>query len=884
MKKTNLKSEISTIAIIAILTISTMLIALPSVSAQAVIRNPVPYVNAVPNPAEINTVVVIHVGSVYPHPGGGEIAGWTGLTVEVTRPDGTEEILGPISTDLTGGTGVVYVPTQLGTYTLVTHFPEIVTDSNGYYGPAGTIMEDSYSDPLELEVTDEPVVYYPGFDFPTEYWSRPIDGQMREWYKISNNWLEYVPPTNPDPTSMNAPYNELAPETAHLLWTTPITMGGLAGGTMLEQGFEQGDAYVPKFGGGGLFGAAGPVIIGGILFYNQFESNGGSNVDQWVNAVDIHTGEMLWSKPLVTPDGNVLRLTFGQTFYWDSYNYHGVFDFLWATESAGFFGPTNWHAFDPYTGRWVYSYENMPSGTKVRGTKGELYVYSLDKNAGTFTLWNSSRAVSDMGSFDPQGNRYNASRGIEFTANISGLAELPGSAYKYRLNTILGSDFQRGGPAPDPANMWAIDIDLTQQTAQLIWHREWAIPEDIALISVEDVSEEEDLFIVSSKELRNTYGFRLSTGEQIWGPTPSRPYNDAWGHSSGNSWDIILEGYDKVIAGNYGGIVWCYSATNGSVLWTYTIEDPYVETLFANNWRFRPAFFTDGKLYLENTEHNPRDPQPRGAPFLCLDIESGEKVFQIAIRGSEWSSTPIIADSIICMYDEYDQRIYSIGKGPSEITLDVPQVAIPIGTGCSISGTVMDISPGTESARVKLRFPDGVPAVADEYMTDWMTYVYQQFPRPTNAMGVEVRIQVVDPAGNYAWIGTTYSDAYGNYAYSFVPTMKGTYTMIASFVGSNGYYGSQETAYLVADPAPPTITIPSYPGYQGPSAQEVANNVVNSLPDSPTTDQIAQAVVNAMPEYPEQQEAPDYTNMFIIVFVLVAIAIVIGLVSLLRKK
>ena len=86
------------------------------------------------------------------------------------------------------------------------------------------------------------------------------------------------------------------------------------------------------------------------------------------------------------------------------------------------------------------------------------------------------------------------------------------------------------------------------------------------------------------------------------------------------------------------------------------------------------------------------------------------------------------------------------------------------------------------------------------------------------------------------------------------------------------------------DPAPPTITIPSYPGYQGPSAQEVANNVVNSLPDSPTTDQIAQAVVNAMPEYPEQQEAPDYTNMFIIVFVLVAIAIVIGLVSLLRKK
>ncbi len=82
-------------------------------------------------------------------------------------------------------------------------------------------------------------------------------------------------------------------------------------------------------------------------------------------------------------------------------------------------------------------------------------------------------------------------------------------------------------------------------------------------------------------------------------------------------------------------------------------------------------FYTDGKLYLENTEHNPRDPQPRGAPFLCLDIETGEKVWELPYRGSEWGSTPMIADSIICMYNNYDQRIYSIGKGPSAITLSV---------------------------------------------------------------------------------------------------------------------------------------------------------------------------------------------------------------------
>ena len=222
---------------------------------------------------------------------------------------------------------------------------------------------------------------------------------------------------------------------------------------MGEHGFEQGDAYVGKFGGGGLFGSSGPTIIGGILFYNQFESNGGAAVEQWVNAVDLHTGEMLWSKPLTTPDGAVLRLTFGQVFYWDSYNYHGVFDFLWATEGGGWGQPTDWHAFDPFTGRWVYTLEDMPSGTRVRGQKGEIFLYNVNKNAGTMTLWNSSRAVSNMGSFDPQGRTYNASRGIEWTVNITGLADLPGRVYKIRQGIILGTDFQRGGPAPNPANM-----------------------------------------------------------------------------------------------------------------------------------------------------------------------------------------------------------------------------------------------------------------------------------------------------------------------------------------------------------------------------------------------------------------------------------------------
>jgi len=803
MKKVYYKSKISTIALILLLAISATLVALPTATAQEPGRAyPYPYINAMPNPVTVNTPTLFHIGSIYPL--ANPQPGWYNLTVEITRPDDEIDIVGPVTTDQTGGTGRQYTPTMVGTYSIRTHFPEQVLECrSGYIGPNGTIMEEAYSDPVELIVIEKQLEYYSGHALPEEYWTRPIDQQIREWYTISGNWLGYVPPTNTDPHSIMAPYNEYAPESAHILWTEPLTMGGLAGGATGEHGFEQGDAYCGKFGGGGLFGQNGPVIIGGVLFYNQFESNGGSNVEQWVNAVDLHTGEMLWSKPLTTPDGTVLRLAFGQAFYWDSYNYHGVFDFLWATESAGFMGPTNWHAFDPFSGRWVYSMENMPGGTKVYGPKGEIFLYNVDTTAGTMTLWNSSRVVSDAGSFDPQGNVYNATEGIEWTVTIS--PDLPGRVYKVRSGVILGADFTKNAPSINNVTMWAINLK-PEHEGELMWEETWMLPMEIATVSVEDVNEEDDLILVAIKETRQRYGFRLSTGKQIWGPTESTHYTDVWGLASTNSWDIIVDG--KVIAGNYGGTVWCWDAQNGNKLWTFDIDDPYTEVLHNNRWRFRPALVADGKLYIENTEHNPRDPQPRGAPFICLDLEKGEEIWRIPYRAGEWSTTAMIADSILVIQDTYDQRIYAIGKGPSAITVEAPLLAATKSSSVTIRGTVTDVSPGTETAALQLRFPNGVPAVSDADMTEWMLYVYNQFERPEDATGVPVKLEAINPNGGYVDIGTATSDGSGNYGFTFEPDVEGKYMIMATFYGSEGYYGSTTTTYLTVDPAPESNLAP----------------------------------------------------------------------------
>jgi hypothetical protein len=291
-------------------------------------------------------------------------------------------------------------------------------------------------------------------------------------------------------------------------------------------------------------------------------------------------------------------------------------------------------------------------------------------------------------------------------------------------------------------------------------------------------------------------------------------------------------------------------------------------------------------VYLVTTEHTVETPIYKGALVRAINATDGTEIWTLSDYTGEFAAISFaIADGFATFFNGYDNQVYSVGRGPSAITVSAPDLAAQFGTPVLIKGSVMDISAGTKQDEQAARFPEGVPAISDVCMSDWMGYIYQQKPRPQDAIGVEVRIQIVDPDGSYAWIGTATTDSYGNYAYSFIPQKLGLYAIIASFVGSKGYWGSETTTYLVVGPAP--APYPSYPGYQGPSASEVANSVVASLPADATPQQVAQAVINAMPDYPEPQEIPEYpeyTTMDIVLAILVVIAIVIGLVLLFRKK
>ncbi len=751
------------------------------------------YIGAMPNPVGVGQNVMLHVG--IPDALNTAKDGFEGLTITITRPDNTTETIGPFRTDSTGGTGAIYTPTQVGNYYFQTHFPAQWFNYSGfdYFGnpvSSQTYYKESHSSQLELIVQEEPIPYYQGEALPTEYWTRPINSQLREWYTISGNWLVPTPILPTD--NLFAPYNDDAPESAHVLWTRPIgdSMGGLAGGVD-GTGYGTGDAYEGKMNGA--------IAIGGIFFYNKYDAG---QPQQEVVAIDLHTGEELWSRSLSNNGvfyGNG-RIAFGQVLRWSSMNYQGDFSYLWVTSG------NNWYAFDPLTGDWKYNMTNVPSGSNYYGSKGEILRYSINQNAGWLSQWNTTTTVIKGvigGSFawgsQSRGKTFDATqRGYDW--NVSIPTRLPGSV------RVVNPEDRLVGASINSTHVqiWAINLNTSKgQIGTLLYNTAWNAPSAWAdgnqTISWSGASLTDNVAVLVSKEVMNYYAFDLTTGKFIWGPSEPDNYLNMFDR-------ISTINYGKLISSGAGGDIRCYNAKTGELLWNYIAEDLDTEFTIGNNWWMQQLIISDGKLYLGQVEHSGNQPLPRGAPFICIDIESGEVVWKMdgGYRQTCWGGKAVMADSIIAFQDTYDQRIYAVGKGPSQTMINAsPKVSIE-GNSVLLEGSVIDISPGTKEYAIAARFPEGVPAVIDASMSEWMKYVYMQFSKPTNVSGVEVKLNTLDPNGNYVQIGTAISDASGKFGFQWTPEVPGKYTVYATFEGSNSYYASTTETFIAVDPAAAT--------------------------------------------------------------------------------
>jgi hypothetical protein len=90
-----------------------------------------------------------------------------------------------------------------------------------------------------------------------------------------------------------------------------------------------------------------------------------------------------------------------------------------------------------------------------------------------------------------------------------------------------------------------------------------------------------------------------------------------------------------------------------------------------------------------------------------------------------------------------------------------------------------------------------------------MQYVYMQYARPADVIGVDVTISVLDPNGNSYEVATATSDASGSYVCEFTPPVPGLYTVYATFSGSGAYWPSTAQTYLKVNEAPEATATPT---------------------------------------------------------------------------
>jgi hypothetical protein len=157
-----------------------------------------------------------------------------------------------------------------------------------------------------------------------------------------------------------------------------------------------------------------------------------------------------------------------------------------------------------------------------------------------------------------------------------------------------------------------------------------------------------------------------------------------------------------------------------------------------------------------------------------------------------WWNYGALADGVWVVQNNYDNQIYAFGKGPTATTVEAPLTQIAKDTSFIIQGTVTDQSPGAK----------GTPAISDQYMSEWMAYLYEQQALPStfpcDCAGVPVTLTATNLNRQTTTIGTAVVDSSGNFAYTWAPTTAGSYIITATFGGSNSYYkSSAETCIVV---------------------------------------------------------------------------------------
>lgn len=757
-----------------------------------------------------------------------------GFSVTITKPDGTIETKSNLDVDSTSGGWFIYTPTMTGTYKFQTHFPAQWANGTAAGVPYTYYYKASDSSVVSLTVQQNPIEGIPNNPLPDGYWTRPINAENKAWNTIADNWLMRCYDHGNRGfciTTAFAPYTS-APNSAHILWAKPIIFGGQGGGKFGDRSYYTGLSYEQFYT---------PLILEGRIIYTEHGPTGTAAFGTRV--LNLYTGEEIMFL-------NNTDISFAQVLEIDNPNEHGLIAYLWATTGPA--SNSTWFMYDAFTGRHILTVANVTwgglggfnGGPTAFGPNGEVLSYSFSGPSTDRRLicFNSTRAIYSRGAIDtwspPNLGVIDGNRGIEYNVSVP---YIPGISI-----SAIGEGYILAQVRDTNVFPYVLtDVCYDQKTGAQLWAKNRTEIYTAFFAQVQSIHD--GIYIQRDEGKMVTYAYSIQNGNQLWSTDPLP-----------NGWGIFEYqreiAYGKIYTTGYTGSVRAYDATNGHLAWEYYQGSAGYETVYGTWPTYNGFTIADHKIFVSNDEHSPDSVLWRGSKLMAINTDNGQLVWNI----SGMMRNPVIADGLLTVLNSYDGQVYTFGKGPSATTVTAPDMAVPVGTGIMIKGTVTDQSPGQK----------GTPAISDQDMTAWMEYLYIQKPMPTNAKGVQVKISVIGSDGVEQILGTATSDASGNFGFAWTPQTQGQYQIKATFEGTESYGNSHSTTYVMVGPAQGAVITPTIAPTTTPTAPPTTAPTITTSP--------------SVVPHPEQTTG---TEIYIIVAAaVIIIAVIIAAVVLKRRK
>jgi hypothetical protein len=756
-----------------------------------------------------------------------------GYTVNIIKPDGTTETLGPVNSYMGDATyWWDYTVDQVGTwqfqfvfpgcYFPATNYTDSVTGAgifappgNQYLLGASVYWEPSTTPWFNVTVQSNAIASWPPAALPGagDYWSRPVNVMNREWWSIAGNypWSGDIVYPNGNTLYAGTPNYHYtayvqAPTSAHVVWMKQEGIAGIIGG---EAGYSS------------VFSSPSTpsVIYDGRCYEVQTEMYNGAPTAM-LECFDLRTGQVYWSEPTPTTYASFFGMLF--TTYVEpqyiTYQLGTGVPVPGATADNGYtmslvYIGSSLIEWDPFTGTIGLNL-TIPSSIISSTFYNDPYVLSVQQ-LGTPTNpqyylinWTIEGAASAFGFIAPTNFAQQVISNVTWTPFENLVNSSPGdyTAYDYATGiAVMG-----GWNCPTPGPQWCIGYHIaaaSMTTGTILWNY---ISNDTSTYNVQ-AGAMQSLMCHNGVFVMNALNGRWNcwsetTGQLVWtsqsmisnftGPQPDYPWGSFQAYSQ-SSYDIN-DSCSALIACTYAGLFGINWA-NGDILWHYYDNNtaPF-ESPYGGNAFFTSCEQADGMIYSYAGEHTPTEPIDRGWDTVCINATTGAEIWHI-----ENTMVPgAVADGYLTAANQDDGYMYVFGMGLTSTTVTAPTSAVTAGTPVLIQGSVMDQSPAQPNT----------PCVSDASMANQMEYLHMQqsitgLYGDVTMTGVPVVLTATDQSGNVYNIGTTTTSAYdGSYGMSWTPPSPGTYHIAASFYGDDSYGSSDAGTHLLVSAAAATPT------------------------------------------------------------------------------